>query len=198
MRRRAMAVGLAFFMGTAIPGTAWAQSRGGGRQQSSMDTFWQWTNEQIQQGRNALSRWQGQTQRYGSDSRADGMDSPMPSDRGAVVQPGITPSTGYGQGSGRPSGDWGMSSGSGRSTPYGGMGTMVGRGRGYGRGQGLASGLASGSGRSGQIQPTPMNQGQGLGLPGMAGTAMGQGRGPCGQGLGKATSGRGRGGRRRQ
>jgi hypothetical protein len=186
MKKRTLAVGLTFCLGLLMSGTTWAQGRGGGRQQSSLDSLWQWTNQQLQQGKNALSQWQGQGN---SNSDAVGMDSQTP---GANPQPGRVPPAGYSRGSGSMSGNWDSSLGRGASTPNGGMGTMSGRGR--GAGQGLAGGRGSGRGRSGQMQqPMPMNQN----LPGMSGTATGLGRGPCGQGQGKATSRRGRGGRRR-
>jgi hypothetical protein len=198
MRQKLVVAGIAFLFSTTMAETVWSQGRGGGRQQSSTETFWQWTGTQARQIQNAFARWQGQADRYWSESKSSGMETPLPNDKGDVERSTVGSSTGYDRsGFYRQSNTRGTSRGGGSTTmPYGGTGILGGRGSGSGPSTGINQGRGTGRGRSGQTQGNLLDPRPGLGAPGIGESGFGQGRGPCGQGRPKSASGRGRGPRR--
>ncbi len=197
MKQKLVVIGIAFLFTTMVVEPVCGQARASGRQQTSAETLWQWTGEQVRQIQGAFASWQRQVDRYWSGSKSSDRAAPLPNDNGAVVdRSNVASSTAYGcSGSNRQSDMTGTLRGSESMIPYGGSGIRGGRGVGSGRGAGTSQGRGTGRGRSGQAQGTVVEEQPGSSVPGIGERVWGQGRGPCGQGTRNA-SGRGRGRRR--
>ena len=198
MKQKLVVIGIAFLFTTMVVEPVCGQARASGRQQTSAETLWQWTGEQVRQIQSAVAAWQRQVDRYWSGSKSSDRVAPSPNDNGAVVdRSNVTSSTGYGRsGSNRQSDMTGALRGPESMIPYGGSGIRGGRGVGSGRGAGTNQGRGTGRGRPGQAQGTLFEEQPVVGVPGIGESALGQGRGPCGQGN-RTASGRGRGRRRK-
>ncbi len=203
----------------ALVGNAWGQSQSGQRQRSSMDTFLQWSSEQVNQLRNSCGRWVADLERRWSDSepQLNGSASPpenqlagnRPNTRQDEVVQGRQPVSAQGMGTGMAMGTRrGRGSGAGQGM---GTGTALGtgRGQGSGSGQGMGAGTAYGTGRGqgssagqgmGTAYGTGRGQGSGAGPASSYGNASGRGKrgtsmngqGSRGQGNGRRGNGRGR------
>ena len=177
MKPRFFAVTLAV-SSLALAGNAWGQSQSGQKQKSSMDTFLQWSSEQVNQLRNSCSRWMADLDRRRSDSDPQLRNSAVPptnqpSARQNGMGQGQQPASGQGMGTGR---DLGTGGGRGSGSGQGmGTGTAFGTGGGRGSGSGPASALgnASGRGKRGNSTNRQGSRGQGNGR---RGSGKGQGK----------------------
>jgi hypothetical protein len=159
------------FASFMLVGNAWGQPRSGQNQKSSVDTFLQWSSEQVNQLRNSCGRWMADLERRWSDSSAQPSNSAVPlADRQNMVQDGS------GQGR-QPALGPGMGGGSAFRTNRG-----QGQGTGSGRGQGAGTAFGTGDG-----------QGSGTGSTCVFGTASGRGRRGNATTSGRSSRGRGKG-----